>query len=212
MGLEFVRLFDEWADSYDHSVTGHDLEYRAVFAGYHKILQAVADRVSGNIVEFGVGTGNLTEKLLKQQNQVIGFEPSSAMREKAFEKIPNARIRNGDFLNFKLDGSCDAIVSTYAFHHLTDQEKAEAFSKYSLLLNKGGKIVFADTVFLNEQHKLAVIDKAIKHDFFNLAEDLRTEYYSTIPALTAMLHANDFSVEFIQLNSFVWLMDATKLS
>ena len=33
MGREFVNIFDEWADSYDASVTGNDPEYKDVFEG-----------------------------------------------------------------------------------------------------------------------------------------------------------------------------------
>ncbi|WP_147532934.1 class I SAM-dependent DNA methyltransferase [Bacillus marasmi] len=211
MGLEFIELFDEWADTYDQTVLGDDKEYRAVFKNYDRILQAVADRVQGKIIEFGVGTGNLTEKLLNSNNKVIGFEPSLAMREKALEKLTNVNILNGDFLSYNIHEPIDAIVSTYAFHHLTDDEKASAFSLYQSVLATGGKIVFADTVFISDAHKQTAIHEANLKGYLNLARDLATEYYSTIPSLEAMLKANHFSVEFTQLNSFVWLMDATKL-
>ncbi len=211
MGREFVELFDNWAESYDHSVSGKDLEYYEVFSNYDEILQTVADRVKGNIAEFGVGTGNLTLKLLEKGNQVVGFEPSSIMREKAQEKLIHATIVNGDFLEFQTDMPIDAFVSTYAFHHLTDAEKAEAVSKYSSLLAKNGKVVFADTVFECEATKVEVIQSSKKKGFLNLAQDLETEYYTTIPVLRRIFEANGFSVQFKQLNPFVWLIDATKL-
>ncbi|RXI96410.1 class I SAM-dependent methyltransferase [Anaerobacillus alkaliphilus] len=211
MGREFVELFDNWAESYDHSVSGKDLEYEEVFSNYDEILQAVTDRVKGNIVEFGVGTGNLTIKLLENGHRVVGFEPSTTMREKAEEKLSNATIVNGDFLEFQTDMSIDAFVSTYAFHHLTDAEKAEAVSKYSSLLAKNGKVVFADTVFESEATKADVIQSSKKKGFLNLAQDLETEYYTTIPVLRSIFEANGFSVQFEQLNPFVWMIDATKL-
>ena len=31
MGNHFVEIFDQWANSYDQTVTGHDLEYRDLF-------------------------------------------------------------------------------------------------------------------------------------------------------------------------------------
>lgn len=47
------------------------------------------------------------------------------MREKAAEKLGNvAQISDGDFLTFPVpEGEIDTVVSTYAFHHLTDEEK-----------------------------------------------------------------------------------------
>ena len=53
----------------------------------------------------------------------------------------------------------DAFVSTYVFHHLTDDEKRIALKKYATLLPKNGKVVFADTVFLTEEAKQAQIEK-----------------------------------------------------
>ena len=90
MGNEFIDLFEEWADSYDHTVAGHDLEYKEVFLRYDRILQHVADRAFGQVLEFGPGTGNLTIKLLNKGLNVIGIEPSAAMRKLALEKISDA--------------------------------------------------------------------------------------------------------------------------
>lgn len=211
MGLEFVDLFDQWAESYDQSVSGNDLEYREVFSHYDDTLQAVANLVDGNIVEFGVGTGNLTQKLVEKSCNVVGFEPSASMREKAKEKLPQVQIEEGDFLHFKTMETINGFVSTYAFHHLTDSEKAEAISLYRKCLTKGGKVVFADTVFESEGHKLQAIKNAKQKGFLNLAKDLETEYYTTIPVLKAIFHKHDFNVLFKQINPFIWLIDATKL-
>jgi putative AdoMet-dependent methyltransferase len=211
MGREFVELFEGWADSYDESVTGHDLEYKEVFLNYEMILQEVANLVEGSIVEFGVGTGNLTLKLLENEGTTVtGFEPSPTMRVKAQEKLPGTTILNGDFIDFEMNGRIDAFVSTYAFHHLTDQEKAIAVNKYSELLEEGGKVVFADTVFETSERKQETIEKAKKNHFLSLAADLETEYYTTIPVLTDLFQQNGFTIQFKQLNPFVWLIDATK--
>ncbi|MRG85830.1 class I SAM-dependent methyltransferase [Salinibacillus xinjiangensis] len=211
MGREFVDLFNEWSDSYDETVSGQDIEYKKVFEQYDAILERVAQSVEGHVIEFGVGTGNLTAKLLEHGCQVTGVEPSPMMREKAKEKVPNVQVVDGDFLNFPLNGHpVDGVVSSYAFHHLTDDEKEEAIAKYARLLEKGGKIVFADTIFLNQESKFDMIKQAEDAHFLHLAHDLKTEYYTTIPTLEAMLEQHDFSVDFIQMNEFVWLLYAKK--
>lgn len=87
MGREFVTIFDEWVHTYDESVSGKDAEYRDVFFKYEEILQAVADAALSPVIEFGVGTGNLTEKLLANGFEVAGIEPNEAMREVTAEKI-----------------------------------------------------------------------------------------------------------------------------
>jgi len=211
MGREFVDLFDHWAESYDQAVTGKDLEYQEVFLNYEHILNEVADIVNGNVVEFGTGTGNLTQRLLEKGCSVVGVEPSAAMRKIASNKMPHLTLLDGDFLNFQLIGPIDAFVSSYAFHHLEDSEKANAITKYSALLSTGGKVVFADTVFGSEDEKQTFIKEAKNKHFLSLAQDLETEYYTTIPILESMFQSNGFSVRFKQLNRFVWLMEAEKL-
>jgi putative AdoMet-dependent methyltransferase len=211
LGLEFLDVFEQWADSYDDSVDGNNREYKAVFAGYEQILEAVTALSKGNVVEFGVGTGNLTKKLLDSGLKVTGIEPSVPMRGIAEVKLgTKAKILDGDFLHFPEIINVDTIVSTYAFHHLTDVEKDEAIAKYGKLLSKGGRIVFADTMFESVEDYNNAIVKAREQGFHNLAKDLETEYYTTIPILKSILENSGFTVTFNRCNHFVWLMKGEK--
>ncbi len=211
MGNDFVELFDQWADNYDQSVAGHDLEYRDVFLHYDQILQRVADKSFGHVLEFGPGTGNLTVKLINKGLSVTGVEPSSEMRKLALEKVSGrAEIIEGHFFHYPQNSPFQTIASSYAFHHLTDGEKTEAIASYSILLPSGGKIVFADTMYESvESYQMAIRDASQK-GFHHLAKDLQSEYYTTLPVLTAFLNQNGFNVEFEQCNDFVWIMEAIK--
>ncbi|MFB5088712.1 class I SAM-dependent methyltransferase [Psychrobacillus sp. PGGUH221] len=211
MGREFVDIFDGWAHSYDASVSGEDPEYRDVFEGYETILREVANRVSGTVIEFGTGTGNLTAKLIEEGISVIGIEPNTKMRELTAKRFPSIKVIDGDLLQFNSESErIDAIVSTYVFHHLTDEEKGVALKKYAELLSKEGKIVFADTVFITEEAKQDQIEKERNRGFNNVADDLVREYYTTIPILTKLFEEAGFQVSFTKMNDYVWLMDATK--
>ena len=182
MGNHFVEIFDQWANSYDQTVTGHDLEYRDLFLHYDDILQQVADRSFGHVLEFGPGTGNLTVKLINKGLSVIGVEPSGVMRKIALEKVAGrAKIIEGHFFHFPQNLTFQTIASSYAFHHLTDEEKAEAIASYRNFLQTGGKIVFADTMYETvKSYQKAIIDASQK-GFHNLANDLQSEYYTTFP-------------------------------
>ncbi|TKH03818.1 class I SAM-dependent methyltransferase [Peribacillus simplex] len=212
MGREFIDLFEEWSKSYDDTVSGHDIEYQEVFKHYDRILDSVTDRAHGHVLEFGVGTGNLTERLLKKGLKVSGIEPSPAMREIAVSKLRGkTEIADGDFIDFPKPEQVDSIVSTYAFHHLTDEEKEKAIANYGKLLNTGGKIVFADTMYQSREAHERAIQDARQAGFHNLANDLQTEYYTTIPFLEKALEANGYKVNFERCNQFVWIMEAEKL-
>ena len=210
MGREFVEIFDDWVHTYDDSVSGQDPEYAAVFENYLEILAAVAKSAEGPIVEFGTGTGNLTAALLKRNLKVVGIEPNAAMRKAAKEKFPELVLLDGDFLNFDLPTAPKSFVSSYAFHHLTDEEKAQAIEQYASILPRGGKIVFADTVFKSEEAKLGRIVFEEGEGHLNLVADLKREYYTTVPVMERIFRTNGFDIKFTPMNDYVILMDATK--
>lgn len=214
MGREFTELFDDWAVTYDETVNSRDNEYYEVFEHYDDILTTVAEKAVGTTLEFGVGTGNLTAKLLRKGHHVYGVEPSQMMREKVRAKFPALPLIDGDFLHFSGVGADDVatIASTYAFHHLTDDEKREAIRKYSKLLPKDGKIVFADTLYENERGRHLIMQRVERQGFNHLLHDLRTEYYTTKDVLKEMFEVNGFQVAFEQLNRYVWLIHAVKIS
>jgi len=211
MGREFLDVFEKWADSYDDTVHGQGEEYREVFEGYEEILSRVAEKSIGTVVEFGIGTGNSTKKLLEQGLTVIGIEPSAAMRAIAQKKFADLSIYNGDFLQIPdAVAKIDTFASSYAFHHLTDQEKEQAIRLYSETLGSGGKVVFADTVYDSLEAKAAIIRDAEEKGYENLLKDLQTEYYTTVDVIKNIFLNYSFTVQFTRLNKYVMLIDATK--
>jgi putative AdoMet-dependent methyltransferase len=211
MGREFIDLFDDWADHYELTVQGQDKEYMEAFQGYDAILDAVAERAYGTVLEFGAGTGNLTEKLLKRGASVYAVEPSVGMRGKFEKRGLEAVLLDGDFLQFpSIPDQLDTIVSTYAFHHLTDAEKEQAIASYSTLLGAGGQIIFADTVFQNEEVRKQFESDAEQAGYLKLLHDLQSEYYTTLDVLEKICKHYGLSVTFQPLNRYVWLMHARK--
>jgi putative AdoMet-dependent methyltransferase len=211
MGNEFVDLFDQWAASYDETVNGLDPEYKDVFLKYEDILQKIADASFGNVLEFGPGTGNLTKKLLDKGLTVTAVEPSSEMRKIARSRMKDrVQIIEGDFFNYPKDTIFHSIVSSYAFHHLTDSEKEQAIASYRAILPINGKIIFADTMYTSyEAYEQAIIDAQQKGSH-RLAKDLQSEYYTTIPILIKIMEKNDFDVKLSRCNDFVWIIESTK--
>jgi len=210
MTIRFMDVFTEWAASYDDAVTGHDPQYKDVFLRYDEILDAVAERAMTPVTEFGAGTGNLTGRLLARGIDVTAVEPSPEMREILIDKIKDVNVQDGHFLSFEAEGT-NSFVSTYAFHHLTDTEKGEAIGLMADILPVGGKIVYADTMFLTEQERLDVIREAREKQFDALADDLEGEYYTIIPVVQELFEKQGFNVSFERQNKFVWLVEAEKM-
>lgn len=77
-------------------------------------------------------------------------------------------------------------------------------------LTDNGKIVFGDTMFTSDLHKMAVIKEAKEKGYLDLAADLDREYYPNIDLLRNIFTLHGFDVTFRQMNDFAWLIVAAK--
>lgn len=149
------KEFDLWADGYDRSVGLSDEDGTYPFAGYKAILNTIFNRVlSGpgkTVLDIGFGTGTLTAKLYEQGCSVYGQDFSQRMIQLAQEKMPEAKLYQGDFTQGLVADltKCryDAIIATYSLHHLTDSQKVSFLDGLLTLLNEGGCIYIGDVAF-----------------------------------------------------------------
>lgn len=147
--------FDLWADDYDNSVGLSDEDKTYPFAGYKEILNIIYNRVlaqSGKVVlDIGFGTGALTSKLYENGCDIYGQDFSNRMIELAYEKMPNAKLFQGDFsvglANELAQNRYDAIIATYSLHHLTDRQKIDFLNMLVTLLRDEGCIYIGDVAF-----------------------------------------------------------------
>lgn len=147
--------FDVWADGYDESVRLADESDAYPFAGYATILKEIYGRVCASgakaVLDIGFGTGTLAGQLYQQGCDVFGQDFSSRMIQLAQEKMPRAKLYQGDFslglVQELKQQRYDAIIATYALHHLTDEQKAAFFQELLPLLQDNGCIYVGDVAF-----------------------------------------------------------------
>lgn len=162
--------FDLWADGYDRSVGISDEVGTYPFAAYRQIMNEIYNRVlagSGKaVLDIGFGTGTLTAKLYEQGCGIWGQDFSRRMMELAREKMPGAKLYQGDFSRGLVEelrqNRYDAIIATYSLHHLTDEQKISLLENLLPLLNDGGTVYIGDVMFETrtelEKHR-ALLDK-----------------------------------------------------
>ncbi|KQB79529.1 cysteine synthase A [Clostridium butyricum] len=211
--FRFNALFDDWADEYDETVESKEGEYNEVFDNYNEILNETAKHISkykyAKVLDIGAGTGNLTNIASKIGYNIVGVEPNIKMRKIASEKYPDIKFIPGTFLSLPIENnSIDAIISSYAFHHLTDDEKEEAVILFKNKLKKDGVIVIADTMYESEESKKNILKDAETSHCLSLLHDLETEFYSTHEVLKEIFEKEDFKVSFLQMNKYVWILTA----
>lgn len=216
MGLDhadFMAMFDLWAPTYDKTV--FQAEPADGFERYREVLGRVADLAGAlpgkTVLDVGTGTGNLAQLLLARGASVIAVEPSAAMRQQARQKLGDVAVLDGQFLNLPLqDGSVDAVVSSYAFHHLTDVAKVRGAKEMLRVLRPGGMVVLGDIAWADEAARQAMIRRFEAAGKPELVREIEEEYYPTIGLLTSIFAALGCSVYVEQWTDWVWVVAARK--
>lgn len=104
------------------------------------------------IVDLGAGTGFISLALAPRAADVLAVDLSEAMLvaliADAGARHGNVRTQQADLTTFDLPtGSVDLVVSSYALHHLVDDEKRRLVARMHSWLAPGGRVVLADMMF-----------------------------------------------------------------
>ena len=135
--------------AYDRRIRGLIPHYEELIAEASRALRA-ARRPIRRITDLGIGTGTLTRACLRvaPAARVTGIELDGSMSAMATERLGRlaARVRlvQGNFLEAVLPAS-DAIVASYALHHIrTRRAKGAFYRKCARALRPGGLLVSGD--------------------------------------------------------------------
>lgn len=203
--------FDRWAHRYDETVKVEDWMYR----DYDKILDKVVEYADiqnsrVKVLDIGMGTGNLTLRFIRKGLSVIGIEPSEKMREIAQKKCPDLKIYDGHFLDIPLkEQTIDVIVSSFAFHHLTEEDKSQSIIEMKRVLKPGGKIVIADLMFKNKTEETSIKERLRNEGKNDIVEEIEDEYYGLFDELRKKFKQRKFTFKGEQLTKFVWIFCAS---
>lgn len=218
MGLghaDFMAMFDQWAPTYDATV--YQAEPADGFEQYQEVLERVADLAGAapgrRVLDVGTGTGNLAQVLLNRGATVVAVEPSAAMRQQARQKLGETQVVEGQFLDLPVpDSTFDAVVSSYAFHHLTDDAKVRGAAEMLRTLRPGGLVVLGDIAWADDSSRQAMIRRFATAGKEDLVREIEEEYYPTIGLLTSIFAAQGCSIYVEQLTDWVWILAARKRS
>lgn len=194
------------AADYDTDVTR---ERHPIRAGYAAVLKWVANEAdptpASRVLDLGTGTGN-TALALPAWATLDAVDVSENMaaiaRSKLAGRAPVTFVQ-ADLLEYfdEPRGPYDAIVSTYAIHHLTDEEKAALFAALAEALAPGGVAVFGDLMFA---------DAAAKEEYLKtcpdpvLVDDIRDEFFWDLSRDVAELQRHGLVVTTRRLSELSW--------
>ena len=195
-----VEPFDRQAATYDRSVSS---AVGFPHAGYDEVLDEVvrrSDARSGmDILDLGVGTGNLAQRFGEIGCQLWGIDFSSNMLDKAREKLPSAVLVHADLLGDwppELQRCFDRIVSTYTLHHFDLSTKLGLISGFfSRRLAGEGMVVVGDISFPGRQAR-----EEAREALGNAWED--DEYYWAADETEVAFDEAGLVTEYVQVSSY----------
>lgn len=146
---EHARRFDEKAADYDDD-RNQSQEYRACA---NLVVDAAAPEPDHVVLDLGAGTGAIGLTLADQANRVVLRDVSEGMLDRAQRKardrgLENVEIGSGSFREPHYDGPADVIVSNFALHHLSDEQKRDAIRVMAGYDPE--RIVLGDVMFFEE--------------------------------------------------------------
>lgn len=118
-----------------------------------RVIELAELRGTDTVVDLGAGTGLLALPAAARAADVTAVDYSQPMLDRLAELAHAAGLDNVACLRADLreiplaDSSADVIVSSYAFHHLSDPAKELALAEARRILRPGGRLVLCDMMF-----------------------------------------------------------------
>jgi len=142
---EHADRFSDIAGDYDDSQDSE--EYRACVS---LVVDHADPETDDTVLDLGTGTGAIALALAPHAKRVFGRDISEGMMDEARTKaeangIENVEFGEGRFRNPNVNEEIDIVVSTFAMHRLSDEEKREAIEAIAEL--GPAKFVLGDVMF-----------------------------------------------------------------
>ncbi len=197
-----AAVHDAQAARYDGLVRN---EAHPIRAGYGACLDWVAARVEPGdaVLDLGTGTGNLA--VLLPPCRLVCVDLSTEMTRLARAKLPHGvTFVQADLLEYfdGRRGPFDAVESTYALHHLTDDEKDVLLDRVRNVLAPGGRAVFGDLMFGNAAERERLLAKYAQDD--SVAGAMREEFFWDLASAVSTLERLGFASETRRFSDLSW--------
>jgi len=206
-GSDMTWNFNGIANRYDEMVSSDSLLY----ANYDDVLDTViktANPQYGHIVlDIGTGTGNLALRCKSENFNVVGLDPNEAM-------LTIARTKNSSVSNIKFekaedpflkipypDRYCDALITTYAFHHIPDNLKPESIREMIRVIKPGGSWVVGDLAFEDRKSEQQALRKY---------KWLEKEYFIIIDEIMPVFQELGMELQCKQVTPVTWILWSLK--
>jgi putative AdoMet-dependent methyltransferase len=204
--MESTRSANADVFNHDNDAADYDNDVRneadPIRTGYRDVLRWVVQQAqitpTSRVLELGSGTGNLSE-LIASCGELVSVDVSENMEtiaEPKMRHLANRRFIKADILEVftKELGKFDAVISTYAVHHLTDREKQQLFALVFDCLLPSGSAVFGDLMVQNSSEKEEKIQKYLAKGDPATAQGISEEFFWSLDTAIDYLKRLGFEI------------------
>ncbi|MGG1660221.1 MerR family transcriptional regulator [Brevibacillus sp. NRS-1366] len=204
--------FNQLADGYDEWVTRESEGFHS-HECYDEVLDevvaAIAPRPGESGLDAGTGTGNLASRFVKKGVKISGFDQSPQMLRQCRHKSPEIETKLGTFFAFPfLENDFDFVATSYALHHLTEDQKRLALAECRRVLKPGGRLVIADLMFFDQEHRQWHVNALQQAGKEQAIAEIQDRCYADRSRLLAELTELGFVTEARQLTTYAHLIRA----
>jgi tRNA (cmo5U34)-methyltransferase len=146
------HLYNEDAEIYDSVIRDFVPVYDEMINVVIEAIKIFYPKMNIKVLDIGVGTGNLSLKLLENfpDIELVGYEIAPNLYEFAKRKLkefkPNFLLKNEDILKNNIHNSFNLIISLLTFHYFDHEQKKIVYKKTYDLLKKNGLFINVDRV------------------------------------------------------------------
>jgi putative AdoMet-dependent methyltransferase len=213
-----------YADRFNHDpdAATYDLgvldETDPIRCGYGVVLDWVAREARTDetslVLDLGAGTGNLGLRL-GEFRELYCVDVSGNMIRRGRKKLdhrPGVVWIQEDLLEFvhRSPLRFDVVVSTYAAHHLPENEKEVLFRKIWESLAGGGRAVFGDLMYADEKSRQIILEGFRGRRLHGLAEELEDEFPWYVDRASSILRGVGFEVKTRRFSELSWGISARR--
>lgn len=156
------KLLDSDIDLANYLIGDQDFP----LAGYEEVLDLLIEKASlakaMTVLDFGVGTGQLSKRLLDKGCRITAVDYSTDMLRKVRSKFPGVFFLQADLSKPLRLGKFDRIVSSYVLHEYDFKQKWQIIMQLYNNLKPEGRLLIADIAF-SSRHDLALAYELNKH-------------------------------------------------
>ncbi len=158
------KYYNDLADVYDQLVQEDISLNRFPYAAYGDIQDTIAGYIYdnkhikiANILDIGIGTASLYEKIIPEKFKLTGIDISERMLDISRLRVPDASLILHDILKGIpeeiVHQKFDYIIINYLFKHFDLETVKSIINQIVPHLSPFGKIFIGDIMFLNQDKK-----------------------------------------------------------